>query len=154
MFDVKLMNQGPNKITTIKALRTALQPMGLLDAKNYVDNAPIIIARGVTSREVQDIRLAFSGVADLSVMAHLDSGFFNKISVTVPETGDVWVKVGDLKIGEIVSCIHPGKSGRDDLRLITSQGAFSFEGRFVAELTDDVYYQRLPIGTTVLLTVV
>lgn len=156
-FDIKLMESGPNKIVTIKAMRAAFAPMGLYEAKTTVDRAPITIARGVSSAQVEAIRHLFQGVANLEVIPNRSSvplSKFNRVVVELPMTGPNWVDIADLKLGEIVTTSNTLVSvNHEDLRIITESGAMGLDGKIKANFSDGTAYQRLPIGTKVSLTV-
>jgi hypothetical protein len=156
-FDVRLMDQGNNKINTIRAVRSAFSPMGLYEAKTTVDQAPITIARGVSSEQVEAIRHLFQGIAKLEVLPNSSSvplSKFNRVVVELPRTGPNWVDIADLKLGEIVTTSNTLVSvNHEDLRIITESGAMGLDGKIKANFSDGTAYQRLPIGTKVSLTV-
>jgi large subunit ribosomal protein L7/L12 len=54
IFDVILKDAGPNKIQTIKVVRT-LTNLGLKEAKDLVDKAPQPIKTGVSKEEAQKV---------------------------------------------------------------------------------------------------
>jgi len=54
-FDVILKAAGPNKVATIKAVRSATG-LGLKDAKGLVDSAPAAVKEGIEKAEAEDLK--------------------------------------------------------------------------------------------------
>ena len=54
-FDVLMVNPGNSKLMAVKTVKT-ITGLGLKDSKDIVDNAPIIVMRGVTKQEAEDIK--------------------------------------------------------------------------------------------------
>lgn len=54
-FNVELKNAGEKKIETIKILRDTLG-MGLKEAKDMADGAPIIIKEGVAKKDAEELK--------------------------------------------------------------------------------------------------
>ena len=54
-FDVLLKEIGPNKISTIKAVRE-ITGLGLKEAKAVVDSAPKNVKEGVTQEEAEEVK--------------------------------------------------------------------------------------------------
>lgn len=54
-FTVELVDAGPKKINTIKAVREITQ-LGLADAKNLVESAPKAVKEGVSKEEAEEIK--------------------------------------------------------------------------------------------------
>lgn len=54
-FDVVLKEIGPNKISTIKAVRE-ITGLGLKEAKAVVDGAPKNVKEGVTKEEAEEVK--------------------------------------------------------------------------------------------------
>ena len=55
-FDVILTDGGPNKIATIKEVRSAVSGLGLAEAKALVEGAPKALKTGVTKAEAEEIK--------------------------------------------------------------------------------------------------
>ena len=62
IYRVTLLDRGPNIINTIKAVR-AVTRLGLKDAKDTVEGAPVEIVRVNSADQAQAILRAFQGVA-------------------------------------------------------------------------------------------
>ena len=54
-FDVMLTSFGENKVSVIKAVR-ALTGLGLKEAKETVESAPVAVKEGVTKEEAADVQ--------------------------------------------------------------------------------------------------
>ena len=54
-FDVEITDSGANKINVIKAVR-ALTELGLKEAKDLVDQAPVVIKENAKSEEAEAIK--------------------------------------------------------------------------------------------------
>ncbi len=54
-FDVMLTNFGQSKVAVIKAVR-ALTGLGLKEAKETVESAPVAVKEGVTKEEAEDVQ--------------------------------------------------------------------------------------------------
>ena len=54
-FDVMLTSFGENKVSVIKAVR-ALTGLGLKEAKDTVESAPVAVKEGVTKEEAADVQ--------------------------------------------------------------------------------------------------
>ena len=54
-FDLILQNMGDNKIAVIKAVR-AITALGLKDAKNMVESAPVTVKEAVSKDEAEEIK--------------------------------------------------------------------------------------------------
>lgn len=54
-FDVELAGVGDNKIAVIKAVREVTQ-LGLKEAKDMVDGAPVVIAEGVKTEDAEAMK--------------------------------------------------------------------------------------------------
>ena len=54
-FDVMLKAAGGNKIATIKAIR-AITALGLKEAKEMVESAPVAVKEGVSKDDAEDIK--------------------------------------------------------------------------------------------------
>ena len=54
-FNVMLTNFGENKVSVIKAVR-ALTGLGLKEAKETVESAPVAVKEGVTKEEAADVQ--------------------------------------------------------------------------------------------------
>lgn len=54
-FDVVLVKSGPNKISTIKSVRS-LTSLGLKEAKNVVENVPFKIKEGVSKDVAESLK--------------------------------------------------------------------------------------------------
>ena len=63
-FDLILQNMGDNKIAVIKAVR-AITALGLKDAKDMVENAPVTVKEAVSKDEAEEMKkqLEESGAA-------------------------------------------------------------------------------------------
>jgi large subunit ribosomal protein L7/L12 len=55
-FDVILTDGGPNKIATIKEVRSAVAGLGLAEAKALVEGAPKALKTGVSKAEAEEIK--------------------------------------------------------------------------------------------------
>ena len=60
-FDVKLTSAGEKKIQVIKVLRE-VSDLGLKEAKELVDSAPVAIKEGVTKEDAEAIKVKFEEV--------------------------------------------------------------------------------------------
>jgi len=58
-FDVELTSIGDNKICVIKAIREVTQ-LGLKEAKDMTDNAPVMIKKGVAKEEAEEMKTKLS----------------------------------------------------------------------------------------------
>ncbi|RIY33143.1 50S ribosomal protein L7/L12 [Psittacicella hinzii] len=56
-FDVELKSVGANKVAVIKAVRTATG-LGLKEAKDLVESAPVKVKEGVAKAEAEDLKKA------------------------------------------------------------------------------------------------
>ena len=54
-FDVVMTSFGGNKVSVIKAVRT-LTGLGLKEAKEMVENAPVAVKEGVSKEEAEDVK--------------------------------------------------------------------------------------------------
>ncbi len=54
-FDLILQNMGDNKIAVIKAVR-AITALGLKDAKDMVESAPVTVKEAVSKDEAEEIK--------------------------------------------------------------------------------------------------
>lgn len=54
-YDVELAGAGDNKIAVIKAVREVTS-LGLKEAKDMVDGAPVVIAEGVKTEEAEEMK--------------------------------------------------------------------------------------------------
>ena len=54
-FDIILQNMGDNKIAVIKAVR-AITALGLKDAKDMVEKAPVTVKEAVSKDEAEEIK--------------------------------------------------------------------------------------------------
>jgi len=54
-FDVMMTSFGENKVSVIKAVR-ALTGLGLKEAKDTVESAPVAVKEGVTKEEAADVQ--------------------------------------------------------------------------------------------------
>lgn len=54
-FDVMLKAAGPNKVSAIKAVRSATG-LGLKEAKAMVESAPVAVKEGVTKDEAEELK--------------------------------------------------------------------------------------------------
>lgn len=54
-FNVELTNAGANKINVIKAIREVTQ-LGLKEAKDMADGAPIMVKEGATKEQAEEIK--------------------------------------------------------------------------------------------------
>ncbi len=54
-FDVILKSYGEKKINVIKALRAAVQGLGLKEAKDLVESAPATLKEGVSKDEAEEL---------------------------------------------------------------------------------------------------
>jgi large subunit ribosomal protein L7/L12 len=57
-YKVTLKDGGPEKIKTIKALRSVVSTLSLTDAKNAVENTPHVIAEAASKDDAQKIKKA------------------------------------------------------------------------------------------------
>lgn len=57
-YKVTLKDGGPEKIKTIKALRSVVSTLSLTDAKNAVENTPTVIAEAASKDDAQKIKKA------------------------------------------------------------------------------------------------
>jgi large subunit ribosomal protein L7/L12 len=57
-YKVTLKDGGPEKIKTIKALRSVVSTLSLTDAKNAVENTPTVIADAASKEDAQKIKKA------------------------------------------------------------------------------------------------
>ena len=57
-FDVVLKSFGEKKINVIKALRAQMQGLGLKEAKELVESAPVNIKEGVSKDEAEELSKA------------------------------------------------------------------------------------------------
>ncbi|MGC2310417.1 MAG: 50S ribosomal protein L7/L12 [Candidatus Babeliaceae bacterium] len=55
-WTVKLTATGANKIEAVKALRKVKKDLGLMEAKKAVEEAPTIIAEGVSKAEAEEMK--------------------------------------------------------------------------------------------------
>jgi large subunit ribosomal protein L7/L12 len=55
-FTVTLTNVGANKINVIKAARVILPSLGLKEAKDLVEKAPVILKESVSKEEAESIK--------------------------------------------------------------------------------------------------
>lgn len=58
-FNVELTDAGSNKIGVIKAVREVTQ-LGLKEAKDMVDGAPVMVKEGVAKEEAEEIKAKLS----------------------------------------------------------------------------------------------
>ena len=58
-FDVELTSIGDNKISVIKAIREVTQ-LGLKEAKDMTDNAPVMVKEGVAKEEAEEMKTKLS----------------------------------------------------------------------------------------------
>jgi large subunit ribosomal protein L7/L12 len=61
-YKVTLKDGGPEKIKTIKALRSVVSTLSLTDAKNAVENTPTVIAEAASKDDAQKIKKALEEV--------------------------------------------------------------------------------------------
>lgn len=61
-YKVTLKDGGPEKIKTIKALRSVVSTLSLTDAKNAVENTPSVIAEAASKDDAQKIKKALEEV--------------------------------------------------------------------------------------------
>ena len=61
-YKVTLKDGGPEKIKTIKALRSVLSTLSLTDAKNAVENTPSVLAEAASKDNAQKIKKALEEV--------------------------------------------------------------------------------------------
>jgi large subunit ribosomal protein L7/L12 len=59
-FDVVLKNFGENKINVIKAIREVVSGLGLKEAKDLVESAPVKVKEGITKDEAEKIKAKLS----------------------------------------------------------------------------------------------
>ena len=55
-FDVELTSAGASKIKVIKAVREAIDGLGLKEAKELVDSAPKVLKKGSSKEEAEEIK--------------------------------------------------------------------------------------------------
>jgi large subunit ribosomal protein L7/L12 len=55
-YKVKLVDGGPDKIKTIKALREVKKDLGLAEAKKTVESAPVMISEAASKEEAQALK--------------------------------------------------------------------------------------------------
>ena len=72
-FDVLLKEIGPNKISTIKAVRE-ITGLGLKEAKAVVDSAPKNVKEGVTQDEAEEVKEPASPQSPYA-MKEIEPGF-------------------------------------------------------------------------------
>ena len=61
-YKVTLKDGGPEKIKTIKALRSVVSTLSLTDAKNAVENTPSVIAEAASKDDAHKIKKALEEV--------------------------------------------------------------------------------------------
>jgi len=67
-FDVHLKSFGAKKINVIKAIRAAMQGLGLKEAKTLVESAPVNVKEGVSKEEAEELAKALKDAgADVEV---------------------------------------------------------------------------------------
>jgi hypothetical protein len=179
-FNVVLLDKGINILNTIKGLRAALY-LGLCDAKNLVDTAPVRIASGASQEVVDRIRKHLVGVAGIFVetidepvysapkfwesaqapapynpAAPTPSPYINYVSakITVAPDDKNLLSASQLAIGEIVyRSGGGGPSDSKELRLVTSAGLYGLNGeRGSSKDSNTQNYLRYSKGTTVVIT--
>jgi hypothetical protein len=174
LYNVKLLDSGYNKIATIKALRTALAPMSLYEAKQLTDSTPVTIAWGVHSDMVESIRKALNGGAGIQVESLPQTStplssqvFTNEVvnpaalpaaSIQVASLPRLAIAAKDLSIGEWVYRDTNGgvsnPSNPDELRFVTSAGVYGLDGSRGAEKSSSSKnYLRFPKGTVITITI-
>ena len=57
-FKVELLDGGPNKIETIKALRKVKKERGLVEAKKLVESTPVVVAEAASKADAQALKEA------------------------------------------------------------------------------------------------
>lgn len=57
-FKVELLDGGPNKIETIKALRKVKKELGLVEAKKLVESTPVVVAEAASKADAQALKEA------------------------------------------------------------------------------------------------
>lgn len=57
-YKVELLDSGPNKIESIKALRKVKKELGLTDAKKLIESAPIVIAESAPKADALALKEA------------------------------------------------------------------------------------------------
>ena len=57
-FDVHMASAGGNKIAVIKAVRVLKPELGLVDAKGFVEKAPVNILEGATKEDAEKAKAA------------------------------------------------------------------------------------------------
>jgi large subunit ribosomal protein L7/L12 len=57
-FDVHMASFGAKKINVIKAIRAAMQGLGLKEAKELVESAPVNVKEGVSKDEAEELAKA------------------------------------------------------------------------------------------------
>jgi len=57
-FSIKLTETGPNKVAIIKIVRE-ITGLGLMEAKNAVDNAPTVIKEDLKTEEANEMKKKF-----------------------------------------------------------------------------------------------
>ena len=55
-YKVELLDGGPDKIKTIKALRQAKKDLGLTEAKKMVEEAPVVIAEAASKDDAKQMK--------------------------------------------------------------------------------------------------
>jgi len=55
-YKVTLKESGANKMQVIKALRTVVQGLSIVEAKEKVENAPVVIAEAAPKEDAQKIK--------------------------------------------------------------------------------------------------
>lgn len=55
-FDVELTEAGSNKIAVIKAIRTIDQSLGLAEAKQKAESAPVVLASGAKKEDAEKMK--------------------------------------------------------------------------------------------------
>ena len=57
-FKVELLDGGPNKIETMKALRKVKKELGLVEAKKLVESTPVVVAEAASKADAQALKEA------------------------------------------------------------------------------------------------
>lgn len=57
-FDVELTSFGEKKVNVIKAVRVVLPGIGLKEAKELVERAPVVVKESVSKEEAEDLKKA------------------------------------------------------------------------------------------------
>lgn len=60
-YKVELVEGGPDKIKTIKAVRQAVKDMGLTEAKQAVENVPTVLIESASKEDAQKIKEILEG---------------------------------------------------------------------------------------------